>query len=242
MAEQRLKELIPDAENALALEPEELAAIVLQWLNTTGNNLKKLDDYIGQVIKDYEPRYRDRLEQAVMEACAWLSREGMIVHHPTKFGTIFISRRGEKLKNATDITAFRNAGLLPRAILHPVIDQKIYGTFVRGDYDMAVLQALREVEIHVRTAGGFAAKDIGVKLMRDAFDLKSGPLTNRSVIAGEQQGESDLFAGAMATYRNSIGHRHVVVTAETAVEMILLASHLMKIVDSRVPPVTSPVP
>ena len=74
---------------------------------------------------------------------------------------------------------------------------------------------------------------IDVVSMRKAFATGTGPLTNRSVVAAEQEGEAHLFAGAMGTYRNSIGHRPVNVTAATAVELILLASHLMKIVESR---------
>jgi len=41
--------------------------------------------------------------------------------------------------------------------------------FLRGDYDVAIFQAFKEVEVAVRTRGGFSATDIGTDLMRRAF-------------------------------------------------------------------------
>jgi len=50
---------------------------------------------------------------------------------------------------------------------------------------------------------------------------------------GERQALSDLFAGAIGVYKNPHSHRQVSLDAEDAVEMIMLASHLLKIVDAR---------
>jgi hypothetical protein len=40
---------------------------------------------------------------------------------------------------------------------------------MRGEYDVAVFQAMKAVEVYVREAGGFAASDLGTDLMRRAF-------------------------------------------------------------------------
>ena len=50
--------------------------------------------------------------------------------------------------------------------------------FLRGDYDTAVFQAFKEVEIAVRKAGHYNDTDIGVALMRKAFNVDDGNLTD----------------------------------------------------------------
>lgn len=120
------------------------------------------------------------------------------------------------------------------ASLHPVIAQKVWATFLRGDYDTAVFQAFKEVEVAVRTAGGFAAEDVGTALMRKAFDPTRGPLTDTSLPLSERESLAHLFAGAIGSCKNPHSHRTISIPDPAeAVEMIMMASHLLKIVDSR---------
>jgi len=85
-------------------------------------------------------------------------------------------------------------------------------------------------------AGQFQQTDIGVTLMRKAFDYRDGPLTNQSLPKAEREALSHLFTGVIGSYKNPQSHRNVTITDPTeAVEMIILASHLLKIVDSRTP-------
>ena len=147
--------------------------------------------------------------------------------------------RGRSLRTCADVALYRKAGLLPKELLHHRLVEKVWTLFIRGDYEAAVFQAFEEVEVAVRDAGAFTTADRGVALMRRAFDVEDGPLTDTSSEKGERQALSDLFAGAIGSYKNPRSHRTVTIADPAeAVEMILLASHLLRIVATRKPSTT----
>ncbi len=231
--EKTLSELVNDAETLLSLEPEELSAFVLKDLTASedaGNTLNRHNYYLG-----FQHR-SDDVQKAIVEAWMWLEREGCLAPKPSVIvgNSMFVTRRGRRLAESQDTSAYKRAGLLPKEFLHPVVVQKIWSAFIRGDYDTAVFQAFKQVEVGVRQAGSYEQSDIGVQLMRKAFNPDSGPLTDQGTLPAEQQALSDLFAGAIGSYKNPHSHRNVAVNdPDEAAEMIILASHLLKIVDSR---------
>ena len=94
---------------------------------------------------------------------------------------------------------YRRANRLPRQLLHPRIAQTVWASFLRGDYDTAVFQAFKEVEVRVREAAEYADTELGTNLMRKAFK-GDGPLVDAEAPGSEQQALSDLFAGAIGCY------------------------------------------
>ncbi|MCS5694460.1 TIGR02391 family protein, partial [Cyanobium sp. FGCU-6] len=93
-------------------------------------------------------------------------------------------------------------------------------------------KAMKEVEVRVRQLSNLPNSLVGVPLMRKAFDVEKGPLTNPSHESGEKQARSDLFAGAIGSFKNPASHR--VVSYDDPIEaseVIMTADLLMRILD-----------
>ena len=210
---QSIYSLIPDHKILLELEPEDLAGIILEYFNsqvTKKRGLAARGNLISrEALRDYPRESETDIRYALVEALAWLENQGLIAEDPTQRSKdwSFITRRGRKLENRAAVEAYRKANLLPKELLHPVINHKVYPLFLRGEYDTAVFQAFKEVEVAVRDAAQGTDEDCDVELMEKAFDSNTGKLTDTTQTEGEKQATSSLFAGAMGLYKNPPSHR-----------------------------------
>jgi uncharacterized protein (TIGR02391 family) len=172
--------------------------------------------------------------QALAEAWSWLEARALVAPNPDQSSpeARIVTRAGRRAiqqGSLKEILAAERIGLA----LHPRLEGKIRPIFLLGDYETAAFKAMKEVEVRVRELAGLPNDLIGVPLMRQAFNSNGGPLTDTTHEGGERQARSDLFAGAIGSFKNPTSHRTVTYTDPTeASEVIMLADLLMRILDS----------
>ena len=254
-----LKRFFPSADEVLVADRDRLDEILLQHLKTYEGG-GTVHQPIGGFNRDYyiavmegkpkylgtlptQPEYGDKQPQVsrrMLEAWNSVVMKGYLMHNPdqphpdwfviTSAGEDLIKRFKQGAIPSDTVTR-----MLPREALHPKISDKPWQDFMRGAFDTAAFQAMKAVEVSVRDAGSFGNNLVGVALMRQAFAPDTGPLTDTSVERGEQSARMDLFAGAIGSYKNPHSHRDVNLNDPMeAAEIILLANHLLRIVEARV--------
>jgi uncharacterized protein (TIGR02391 family) len=232
----------------LALAPEELAGqlLILMKQRFPSGVRRFAEFHVGNLIAETMDEVNSptwgpqayNTSGAVAEAYGWLIGQGLITPVPgnPSGGMCMLSRRAYAFQTDRDFQRYRAAARLTRDLLHPAIAEPVWLSFIRGEFDTAAFQAMRQVEIAIREATGL--DEIGVKLAALAFkpveNGVAGPLADREAEAGEQEGMMQLFRGALAALKNP--HSHRVVNFDDpadAASTVIFASQLLRIVDRR---------
>lgn len=227
------KEIFPPIETALDMKPEELAPFVLRHLKKVGKINRYNYSLISGEKKEYAGEHLEKFQKQLMEAFIWLEQEMFVAPMPGTTGEWrFITRRGEKALEEENFTAYVKGSLLSSETLHPILARKVKPLFLRGDYDTAIFQAFKIVEVQVRKTGEYSKGDYGVSLMRKAFNIQTGSLTNKKAEESEKQAMSDLFAGAIGLFKNPVSHRFIdTISPENAADLIRFANFLLKMLE-----------
>lgn len=148
---------------------------------------------------------------------------GEEVYFPTKTGFQFAETEFEKVVKSWTI--------IPRAYIHPAIMDKSFELLANRQFESAVLQAFKCIEICIRKKAKLPDDQYGVKLIRKVFDAERGVLTDYNLPISEREALSNFMAGAYGLYKNPCSHRDVEMNFYDAFERIVIASKILKIVE-----------
>ena len=243
---------VPDVEVLLALEPEELGAILLPLLKARKTREPNANLHMGNMTGElrigrhqgglaYPDDKVEAAQRSMIEAWMWPERMGLLLPDQGTNGhqgwRVF-GRKSEELATKEDVQRFAKSRSLPKELLHPKLRGATWSAFIRSEYDTAVFEAMKAVEIAIRDAcPGMDRKELGVSLARKAFacgGAQPGPLTDTNLPPGEQEAMMHLFGGALGVFKNAHSHRNVNLDdPQQARDTIGFASLLLNIIDAR---------
>ena len=158
--------------------------------------LETLADVFAKGTLEYE-RYSSAAN--LYDGAGRLDREGSVAVLQKAISYLEEKLLLEQAMEKLDIITFEHK--LPQSLLGN-ISKTVLAPFSRGEFSAAILLAMIAVEVSVRQFSNLPAKEIGTSLMRKAFEVGDGPLTDKSTERAEQQALSDLFAGVIGCYKN----------------------------------------
>jgi len=231
---------LPPVRDIAAQMPEALAPSVLEDFVAQGlQQSHQVDSYSTHFDIDVNAQgipYHERepIARSLAEAVAYLEQLGFIARDPRKnTGTryYFVTRRGrDAAASPAAFASNRVRALFPAAVFHEALRGSAFNALVASDFQQAVSEAFRIIEVRVRDASGLTSLH-GADLMRAAFHEKSGPLRSNAHDKNERESLAHLFAGAYGWLRNPAAHRDVPKDATSAVEQLMFASLLLRVLD-----------
>ena len=247
MTPRRLLQIVPVADDLLAMSPDELAWALLEDMQArerdpiSGKAHRTLlsNSFTPQQFRAALPsEVVNRLHKAGRSAFAMLERCELIEPADGENGEngyVVLTPKGRGTTERTDFERVRVRGLLKAEMLHPLLRGKPYEDFTADHLDAAVLEAFKTVEIEVRAAARRPDSEHGKDLMFRAFTV-NGPLAKPGETKPQCEALAGLFAGALARFRNPGAHtRRTFADVLEAMEEMMVASRLLRIVDERRP-------
>jgi uncharacterized protein (TIGR02391 family) len=222
----------PSIEAWVAASPEEMGVVL--WRDLRHMRSFSLHNLLATMR---ERNYHEWGGQApteerlgpIAEAYQWLRTVGVIApssENPDDFDVI---ARAARQLDSDSVRGFVAARTSCYALLDHRISDKVWGIYLRGDYDIAVAYAFKVVEVRMREKAGLAASDYGQRLIKKFFTAFN------SEIPPEEKGVAHivhLLIGAFDRYRNEASHLDVSLKdSDEALEVLLLANHCLRIVE-----------
>ena len=118
-----------------------------------------------------------------------------------------------------------------QVVLHPDIQTRCWNSYTQGDYDNAILNATKAIEIAVRKKAQLPNEVVGIDVINLAFSPKN-TLLQYSSIKAEQEGMMSLLRGLIQVYKNPQSHRFVGIQDDSeCLGILLLCSSLLFLID-----------
>lgn len=119
-----------------------------------------------------------------------------------------------------------------QVLLHPDIHARCWSLYTQGDYDSAILNATKAIEVAVRKKAQLADEVVGVDVVNLAFSLKNSVL-QYSQVKAEQEGMMSLLRGIIQVYKNPQSHRFVgMQNASECLGILLMCGSLLYTIDA----------
>lgn len=161
----------------------------------------------GPIFHRFDEKSDPVLDRTIMEGFGWLLSQNLIALSAADLSYHCITRRGIMVANSIGQKSIQSFTIIPKDQVHEYLHDNALSDFSRGDFSGAIFKATRSVEVAVRKSGDYPQTDVGVNLMRRAFNPENGPLRDERIPSAEREAIANLFAGVIGAYKNPHSHR-----------------------------------